>query len=76
MTDELRAAIERLNRQELARLHRIEAAAERLGVGRSTLYGLMDSGQLRSVKIGKNRLVPESAIVEFIGRLESEAATA
>lgn len=66
MTAQLEAAI--------AKLHRIEAAADRLGVGRSTLYGLMNSGQLRSVKIGKNRLIPESAIVEFIGRLEAEHA--
>lgn len=58
----------------IAKLHRIEAAAGRLGIGRSTLYGLMNSGQLRSVKIGKNRLIPESAIVEFVARLESEAA--
>jgi excisionase family DNA binding protein len=48
------------------RLHQLDAAMARLGIGRSTLYRLMDSGQLRSVKIGARRLVPESAIVEFI----------
>ncbi|MBM4726062.1 helix-turn-helix domain-containing protein [Rhodococcus hoagii] len=58
----------------VARLHRIDVAANRLGIGRSTLYGLMNSGQLRSVKIGKNRLIPESAIVEFVARLEAEHA--
>ncbi|RVW01316.1 helix-turn-helix domain-containing protein [Rhodococcus xishaensis] len=57
-----------------ASLHRLESAAQRLGVGRSTLYGLMNSGQLRSVKIGKSRLIPESAICELVAKLESEAA--
>ncbi|NKR31351.1 excisionase family DNA-binding protein [Rhodococcus hoagii] len=51
-------------------LHRIEAACERLSVGRSTLYGLMDAGKIRSVKIGKSRLIPESAICEFVAALE------
>lgn len=57
-----------------ARLHRINAAQERLGIGRSKLYELMDAGEIRSVKIGRNRLIPESAIVEFIERLENGAA--
>ncbi|UGQ58976.1 helix-turn-helix domain-containing protein [Rhodococcus pyridinivorans] len=66
MTEELPAAV--------ARLHRIDAACGRLGIGRSKLYELMDAGEIRSVKIGRNRLVPESAITEFIQRLESGAA--
>jgi len=58
----------------VARLHRLEVAQERLGVGRSKIFELMSSGQLRSVKIGRSRLIPESAIVEFIERLENGAA--
>ncbi|MFX1757256.1 helix-turn-helix transcriptional regulator [Rhodococcus sp. As11] len=57
-----------------AKLHRLDAACDRLGIGRSKLYELMDAGEIRSVKIGRNRLVPESAIVEFIERLENSAA--
>jgi len=57
-----------------AKLHRLDAACDRLGIGRSKLYELMESGEIRSVKIGRNRLVPESAIVEFIERLENGAA--
>lgn len=57
-----------------AKLHRLESACDRLGIGRSKLYELMDAGEIRSVKIGRNRLVPESAIVEFIERLENSAA--
>ena len=55
-------------------LHQIPAAMARLSIGRSTLYTLMDTGQLRSVKVGKRRLIPESAIVEFIAQLEASGA--
>ncbi len=41
---------------------RIEEAAEALGVGRSTMYKLVLSGQLPSILIGKRRLVPVSAL--------------
>jgi hypothetical protein len=35
---------------------------------------MLSSGSLRSVKIGRRRLVPESAIVELIRRLEAGEA--
>ncbi|WP_024801032.1 helix-turn-helix domain-containing protein [Nocardia sp. BMG51109] len=54
-----------------AQLHSIPAALERLDIGRSTLYELMNSGVLRSVKVGSRRLIPEAAIVEFIDGLSS-----
>ena len=65
---ELAAAL----REELAsaaqagpeRLLDIPAAAQALGVGRTTLYGELDSGRLRSVRVGRRRLVPSSAIAE------------
>lgn len=55
------------------RLHPVESVMDRLCLGRSTVFNLMASGELRSVKVGRRRLVPESAIVEFIGRLETGA---
>jgi excisionase family DNA binding protein len=55
-------------------LHQIPAAMARLSIGRSTIYNLMDSGALRSVKVGKRRLIPESAIAEFISQLEADGA--
>ncbi|MGW5376233.1 helix-turn-helix domain-containing protein [Nocardia sp. NPDC003999] len=55
--------------EQTAQLHPVPAACKRLGIGRSLLYELMDSGDLRSVKIGRRRLVPESALAEFIDRL-------
>ncbi len=53
------------------RLHPIEAVMERLCLGRSMVFSLLSDGQLRSVKVGRRRLVPESAISDFIERLES-----
>jgi excisionase family DNA binding protein len=55
-------------------LLRVEDAARLLGVGRSTAYDLIAAGLLRSVKIGRRRLVPREAITETIDRLEEEAA--
>jgi len=45
---------------------------EDLSVGRSKVFELIESGELRSVKIGRRRLVPSTAIAEYIERLESE----
>jgi len=55
-------------------LLRPEQAAEALSIGRTVVYGLMRSGQLRSVKVGGLRRVPASALVEFVRQLEQEQA--
>lgn len=52
-------------------LHKPERAAKRLDVSRTTVYKLMETGELRSIKIGRARRIPEAAIVEFI---ESQVA--
>ncbi len=59
-----------------ARLHPVEVVMERLCLGRSTVFNLIASGQLRSVKVGRRRLVPESAIAEFIEHLEASGGGA
>ncbi|MFJ2028716.1 helix-turn-helix domain-containing protein [Streptosporangium sp. NPDC087985] len=57
-----------------AQLYRVSDAMRRLGLSRSVLYELMRSGRLRSVKEGRTRLIPASAIREYIALLEREAA--
>jgi excisionase family DNA binding protein len=57
-----------------ARLHHVESVMERLALGRSKVFELMASGQLRSLKVGRRRLVSESALCEFIERLDSAHA--
>jgi len=54
-----------------ARLNSVERVMEKLGVGRSTVFELMAGGQLRSVKIGRRRMVSDRAISEFINKLEA-----
>lgn len=51
----------------------VEDAARRLAVGRTTVFGLVSTGRLRSVKIGKCRRVPEAALDEFIASLSVTA---
>lgn len=48
------------------RLIDLEDAARRLSVGRSTIYDLIGSGRLRSMKLGRRRLVDADSIDELI----------
>jgi excisionase family DNA binding protein len=43
----------------------IDRAAALAGVGRTTIYSEIGAGRLRSVKVGRRRLVPVSAIEEL-----------
>jgi hypothetical protein len=66
---------------EVARLNNVEQVMGRLGVGRSTVFELFAAEDaepgtgLRSVKIGRRRLVPEQAIRDFVSRLDEQAST-
>jgi excisionase family DNA binding protein len=51
---------------EPPRCLRVDDAARVLNVGRSTVYDLIRSGRLRSIKIGRRRLVPREALDAFI----------
>lgn len=51
-----------------------EEAARALRVGRSKVYDLMRSGELRSVKIGGSRRVSVTTLAEFIADLERHVA--
>jgi excisionase family DNA binding protein len=51
-----------------------ERAADRLDVGRTTVYELIASGQLDSVKIGRARRIPAEALVAYVERLRNQAA--
>jgi excisionase family DNA binding protein len=44
----------------------VKQAAELLGIGRSTVYELIDAGELRSVKRGASRRIPLKAIYEYV----------
>lgn len=53
------------------RLYSLAETAKRLDISRGKLYQLMDTGQLRSVKLGTRRLVSEGALAEFIDGLSN-----
>lgn len=52
-----------------------ERAAEQLGVGRTTIYALIASGDLESVKIGRSRRIPVDALVAYVERLRTQGAS-
>ncbi|OKI23570.1 hypothetical protein A6A08_01985 [Nocardiopsis sp. TSRI0078] len=51
----------------------VEEAAERLRVSRWMIYNLIRSRTLRTVKIGRRRLVPVAALPECLEALEDAA---
>ena len=57
-------------REQIA--YRPEAAARAIGISRSALYQELASGRLRSVKIGRSRLITREAIAEFLTQLAAE----
>ena len=54
------------------RLNTVEEVMERLRIGRSTAFELISTRQLRSIKVGRRRLVSEAALVEFIESLDRD----
>lgn len=56
------------------RLLGVDEAAAMLGIGRTALYGELASGRLPSIKVGRRRLVPASAVQRFIDD-QSDAAS-
>lgn len=54
----------------------IEDTALQLGIGRTSVYALIKSGQLGSVKLGRRRVVPATAIEAMITRMQDAQAIA
>ena len=55
-------------------LHTIPDAAETLGIGRSTLYNLISSGQITAVKIGRRTLVAQDELERYVRSLTEVSA--
>lgn len=55
-------------------LLRPEEAAEALSIGRSAVFEAMRRGDLESVRIGRSRRIPVTALEAFVRRLRDEAA--
>ena len=45
---------------------RVEELMPILGIGRNTAYELIRSGQIRSIRIGRQIRIPRDALLEFL----------
>jgi excisionase family DNA binding protein len=52
----------------------VEEAADWLRVSRWSVYNLIRGGQLRTIKIGRRRLVTRAALAECVELLAKDAA--
>jgi excisionase family DNA binding protein len=52
----------------------VEEAAERLRIGRTTMYALVSSGAVESVKVGRLRRVPAEAVDAYVTVLRTTAS--
>jgi excisionase family DNA binding protein len=50
----------------------VDEAARRLGISRTTLYGELAAGRVRSLKVGRRRVIPVDALAEYVHRMSSE----
>jgi excisionase family DNA binding protein len=50
----------------------VEQAAARLSIGRTTLYALLKTGAITSVRIGRLRRIPAEALATYTARLIAE----
>ncbi len=57
-------------------LYRVPEAMVLLSISRSVIYEQIRSGRLHSVTQGRMRLIPASAITDYIALLEQEARAA
>jgi excisionase family DNA binding protein len=48
----------------------IEVAAKISGLGRTTLFALVKSGELKSIRVGRRRLVTREALQDLLTRFE------
>ncbi len=51
----------------------VEEAARRLGIGRTLMYHLVSTGQVKSVTIGRLRRIPAEALGEYLASLLNAA---
>ena len=56
-------------------LYKVTDAMRVLNLSRTVIFEQLRTGRLRSVKQGRTRLIPASAIQDYIALLEREAET-
>ncbi len=51
-------------------LYSYDEVMHKLGIGRTTLYGLIDTGQLVKVNIGRRGLITAESLVAYVDSLK------
>jgi excisionase family DNA binding protein len=54
----------------------VEEAAERLRIGRTSMYRLVSTGAVETVTVGRLRRVPAECLAEYVARLRFDARSA
>lgn len=54
-------------------LYRVDEAASQLSVGRTFMWGLIERGEIRVVKLGRSTRVPSSEIRRYVAKLTAGA---
>jgi len=67
-------SVNRTGADSVQLLYRVSQAGEVLSLSRSVMFDLMRMGRLRSVKEGRTRLIPLSALRDYVELLEREAS--
>lgn len=52
----------------------VAVACQRLGIGRTLLYEELAAGNIKTVKVGRRRLIPESELQRYVAAKLAEAA--
>ena len=69
LVDAIRAEVTPATDPGPDRLLSVPDAAAALGIGRSMLYEEIGRGRIRSVRVGRRRLIPSAAIRDYVARV-------
>ncbi len=69
----IRASTPAAELQARPTLMTVDQARAELGVSRTRLFALLSSGELESIRIGRNRRIPAAAVDQFIAALSGVA---
>lgn len=61
LTSEVSALRQKVRRPDLVK-HSVDAAAERMGIGRSSVYREINAGRLDAIKEGRRTFITEEAV--------------
>ena len=56
-------------------LHSIKSTGEILGIGRSSVYGLIAADKIQTVKIGRRTLIPDQSIQHLVDNLIAKSSS-